>query len=444
MKIVRLLSAFLLAAAPAVAQGAFLGVQVGPVEGGGVQLVTVQPDTAAEIMGLRAGDRVMSVDGRAVNGPDAFVAAIGGRLPGEIVRFVVLRGDESTVVRGVLGRRPGLTGLQVPAVPGQGGQPWVLEMPDLPEGWSTELEGLHEQLQQLHEGGIPQLREQLRGLPFTMELESVPGWGGSFDLHIPEGLQKEVKVRYPGSTPEEEREAMIEDARRKYGPDVEVSFEGEGTSVTSMIRGGFGGDAPESLHELLEGGHEIHVQPAPGAPGEHAPHGDHGDHADHADHGGWHASLDEALAAARESGKPVLVDFTAEWCGPCKMLGAEVLHHADHAALIGRFEAVQVDVDQHRELAEEYGVGGIPDLRVLNPDGSLVQKTVGYGGAAGAVAWLEKGLAAAVGKAEAPADPRKAELMRLREELQRELETARKQLEELRRELGEGDGESDS
>ena len=427
MKIVRILTAFLLAAAPAVAQGAFLGVQVGPVEGGGVQLVTVQADTAAEIMGLRAGDLVKNIDGRAVDSPDAFVGAIGGRLPGEIVRFGLLRGDEWIEVRGVLGRRPGLTGLSVPAVPGHRGQPWVMEMPDLPEGWSTELEGLHEQLERLHEGGLPQLREQMKGLPLTLEFESMPGWGEPFELFAPEGMKAEVSVRYPGSTPEEERAAMIEDARRKYGPDVKVSFEGEGTSITSMVQGGFGGGAPESLHELFEGEH-----------------GEHGEHAPHPGHGGWHASLDEALAAARESGKPVLLDFTAEWCGPCKMLGAEVLHHADHAALIGRFEAVQVDVDQHRELAEEYGVGGIPDLRVLNPDGSLVQKTVGYGGAAGAVAWLEKGLAAAAGKPEAPADPRKAELMRLREELQRELETARKQLEELRRELGEEDGQSDS
>jgi hypothetical protein len=73
-------------------------------------------------------------------------------------------------------------------------------------------------------------------------------WQPKIDLdvwvepYLPEGtsdpsnrefeLQRTVKLRYPGSTPEDEREALIEAAIAEYGPEVEVTFEGEGRSIS--------------------------------------------------------------------------------------------------------------------------------------------------------------------------------------------------------------------
>ena len=75
------------------------------------------------------------------------------------------------------------------------------------------------------------------------------------------------------------------------------------------------------------------------------------------------------------SDKPVLVDFYADWCGPCKML-APVLHevaeeHADEVK-VGK-----INVDEQMELALRYKVSSIP-LVVLFRGGEPVAKSVGY------------------------------------------------------------------
>ena len=65
-----------------------------------------------------------------------------------------------------------------------------------------------------------------------------------------------------------------------------------------------------------------------------------------------------------------LVDFYAEWCGPCKML-APVLEEIEGVNII------KVDVDIHMDLAREYGVMSVPTLLYVK-DGVVKNKTIGY------------------------------------------------------------------
>jgi thioredoxin 1 len=86
-------------------------------------------------------------------------------------------------------------------------------------------------------------------------------------------------------------------------------------------------------------------------------------------------SEDDFNARILQADKPVLIDFWAPWCGPCKMVAPELEAVADEYE--GKAIVVKVNVDEQQGLANQYNVMSIPTL-LLFKDGKETERIVGY------------------------------------------------------------------
>jgi thioredoxin 1 len=94
-------------------------------------------------------------------------------------------------------------------------------------------------------------------------------------------------------------------------------------------------------------------------------------------------------ATVLASGKPVLVDFWAEWCGPCKMIGPSLEEISEELA--GQVEIVKLNIDDHPDTPAKYGVRGIPTM-ILFKGGEIADTKVGAAPKAQLKSWLEAAL----------------------------------------------------
>jgi len=88
----------------------------------------------------------------------------------------------------------------------------------------------------------------------------------------------------------------------------------------------------------------------------------------------WVSSLAEGLKLAKESGKPIMLFFTADWCGPCVELKKYIFTDKRVVAASTRLINVAIDADRDYETLTAYKVRGIPAVFFLDPLGDTVSK----------------------------------------------------------------------
>ncbi len=88
-----------------------------------------------------------------------------------------------------------------------------------------------------------------------------------------------------------------------------------------------------------------------------------------------YVSEDDFKSVVLDSSLPVLVDFTAVWCGPCKMVDPIIKQLAGEWD--GRVKVVKCDADQNPNILMQYGIMGIPTI-MLFKGGELVERSTGY------------------------------------------------------------------
>ena len=99
------------------------------------------------------------------------------------------------------------------------------------------------------------------------------------------------------------------------------------------------------------------------------------------------AVTDETFdAEVRNSDIPVVVDFWAEWCGPCKQIGPALEELSDEMG--GRIKIAKVDVDSNPNSAAALGIRGIPALFIFK-DGQVVSNKTGAAPKAALLGWIE-------------------------------------------------------
>ncbi|MFO1477248.1 MAG: thioredoxin family protein [Verrucomicrobiota bacterium] len=108
---------------------------------------------------------------------------------------------------------------------------------------------------------------------------------------------------------------------------------------------------------------------------------------------GWSTNYTAASAEAVSNGKPLLLFFTATWCGPCKLMSRLTLSQPEVQDALRAAGRVAVDIDDQHDLSTRFGIEAVPTFVLLSPSGAELRRASGFQNPADFILWLTNGIA---------------------------------------------------
>ncbi|HWE02517.1 MAG TPA: thioredoxin family protein [Tepidisphaeraceae bacterium] len=103
----------------------------------------------------------------------------------------------------------------------------------------------------------------------------------------------------------------------------------------------------------------------------------------------WRTDFAAARAEAARTHRPLFLDFTASWCGPCQTMRRTAWTDPAVAAAMADLVPVQIDIDQQGDLARKFGISSIPALLLLDERGNVLKEQAGLLSPDKFIAWLK-------------------------------------------------------
>jgi len=103
----------------------------------------------------------------------------------------------------------------------------------------------------------------------------------------------------------------------------------------------------------------------------------------------WETSYESAMETARQSGKPLMINFYTDWCGVCKQLDANTFPAGEVIAESQNFVNVKINAEVRTDLARQYGVHSYPTILFLDANGNTLNRFAGGYASAGFVKQMQ-------------------------------------------------------
>ena len=93
---------------------------------------------------------------------------------------------------------------------------------------------------------------------------------------------------------------------------------------------------------------------------------------------GWVTNLSEAKTMAKEQGKPMFIDFHADWCSWCRRMDLDTYANKQVADMAKNFICVKIDTQEQSDVAENYRIRGLPSTVFLTAEAKIIETIPGY------------------------------------------------------------------